>query len=135
MNLLPTEVPFASSIDVSNSGKTVVSISGAFRRGHIPTAELQKFDSMLNQAERNAESGVLIIDLTRLTFWSTLGINRVVQVVAEINRKLGGRRAGIVGNKEGTAYKAAFDRHQSDFSAGLVPWEASEQLLIEKWNK
>lgn len=129
--VLPIDRPFSLRVDESDPNKVQVFLSGAFRRGNIPPEQLHTHYATLSNADRASAGTAVIFNVSDLSYWDTLGINAIIPLVEKINTKHQ-KRAGIVGDKESNAYRAAYARHKQAFSSGRILWEETVEALMAR---
>jgi hypothetical protein len=121
---------FEYSVDNSGQVLTILTLKGEYRRGLGELPAIMNLPEELESLEKSAAKKVLVVDLTALSYWDTLGINEIVPRIKRINQKYGAR-AGIVRSKDDVVFEAAklkFDEVDSI----LIPWAESKDDLLEK---
>lgn len=121
---------FGFQVTQEGAALTKVSLKGELRRGLGQSAALLSFQAELPSLEKRAVSGLIIFDLTELTYWDTMGITLLIPVVNRINTRIK-KRAGLIGPTDTVVYEAAKDKFGA-VGTDDIPWEKTEDDLIRK---
>lgn len=106
-----------------------VQFRGELRGGNDIASD--SFQKLVKQIKTEAEDRIVFLDLSKVTYWDTEGMRRILKdLVSEMNRNLGaqGTRAYVIAPKNGYLFNRAKEKYELDSS--LIPWRESKEGLV-----
>lgn len=102
-----------------------VHFEGELRAGK--DIESEEFQSLIKKIKKSSETKVVIIDISKLFFWDSEGMRKILTTLKDINQKQK-NRAIVLGARSAKNFERAKEKYE--VGTDEIPWfESKEEYL------